>query len=286
MWIASDATRGNLCKMSVTATFDSNVWRQVVSPERFPNDTAAEAFLKLYAFAKIGHLRGMLSETMFNLEPIPKKERAAYFRCYKPKATHSVISHKGGVYHGRVQIGPDLLSHPGNSPNHKSHLRDALALGFKLLTCQRTGMPRSPDTDPSMFLAQTDCELKDVLEQLEPALDFVSGLGAGFEHARALGNRFRQPEDQVWYEGFFRVPEDEKHLVWKAVAEWADGDSIATHIAHRIEYFCTRDRAVGGGAGSVLSSTNRDTLNAKFGIVFVTPEELVPIIENKLPRAS
>jgi hypothetical protein len=87
----------------------------------------------------------------------------------------------------------------------------------------------------------------------------------------------------VWYEAFIRVPEAEKHLVYKAVAEWADGDAIATHIAHRIGYFCTRDRGVGAGASSVLAPANRHALSEKFGMIFVTPEELCEILEKDAP---
>ena len=87
------------------------------------------------------------------------------------------------------------------------------------------------------------------------------------------------PSDRVWYEAFIRVPESEKHFVHKAVAEWADGDSIAAHIAHQIHYFCTRDHGVGAGTSSILSPTNRNALSERFGVIFVIPEELCEIVE-------
>ena len=264
--------------MPVTATFDSNVWRQVVSPDKYPQDRAAGDCKRLHEFSVAGSLKGMLSETMFDLEAIPKKKRADYFGSYEPKTVHTDVAMTAHTYHGRVAIGPDLASHPGNSDYHNQHLADAIAIGFRLLTCPRIGMPKSPDTLRTMFLAQTNDDLKPVFDRLGEALEFVSSLGAGIEHARALGNRYRKPSDRVWYEAFPNVPDTERHLVPKVVAEWADGDSIATHIAHQIEYFCTRDQGVSAGNKSILAPENRKALKERFGVVFVTPEELCEIV--------
>jgi hypothetical protein len=65
------------------------------------------------------------------------------------------------------------------------------------------------------------------------------------------------------------------------VAEWADGDSVATHIAHQIDYFCTRDQGVSAGDKSMLAPENRKVLKDKFGVIFVTPEELCEIVEKR-----
>lgn len=270
----------------VTATFDSNVWRKIVSPSRFPRDPASSVFQKLHDFILTSSLKGLLSETIFDLEAIPKKQRAVFFRSYQPKTTHVTVSSSGGSYHGRVKIGPDLESHPGNSDYHNQHLEDALALGFKLLRCPRIGMPKSPNTSPHMFLATTNEELGPVFERLGVALEFVSSLGAGIEQARSVANQFRTESDRVWYEAFWRAPEAEKHLVPKAIAEWADGDSIAAHIAHQVDYFCTLDQAIGAGSSSVFSPSNRIALTDKFGVVFVTPEELCKVLEDKLSKQN
>ena len=45
-----------------------------------------------------------------------------------------------------------------------------------------------------------------------------------------------------WFEGLGRASTDaERAEVARAVAEWADADSIAAHIGYGIDLFCTND---------------------------------------------
>jgi hypothetical protein len=70
------------------------------------------------------------------------------------------------------------------------------------------------------------------------------------------------------------VPYSEPYLVAKAIAKWADGDSVAGHISYRLDYFCTLYRDVSAGAKSVFSPANRSILEERYQIRFVTPHEL------------
>ena len=60
----------------------------------------------------------------------------------------------------------------------------------------------------------------------------------------------------------------------KAVAEWADGDSVAAAVAYGAKYFCTKDIGRSAGGHSILSEENRNWAEARFGIEFVTLDEL------------
>lgn len=56
--------------------------------------------------------------------------------------------------------------------------------------------------------------------------------------------------------------------------DWADADAIAAHYAYGNDLFCTNDGASGAGARSVLSAANRKNLTQKYGIVFVSLDEV------------
>lgn len=69
----------------------------------------------------------------------------------------------------------------------------------------------------------------------------------------------------------------EKREVARAIAEWADADSVAAHYAYGNDIFCTLD---GGkaetrrGEPAVLDANNRVRLTKEFGIQFSTLGEL------------
>ncbi len=80
----------------------------------------------------------------------------------------------------------------------------------------------------------------------------------------------------------------EKHEVARAVAEWADADSIAAHYAYRNDFFCTLDSAKAEtkrGDPAISDADNRAWLSENFGIRFVTLIRLAELI-NGLRRPS
>lgn len=81
------------------------------------------------------------------------------------------------------------------------------------------------------------------------------------------------PKGAHWQSGLPLIPDNETMRFAKAVAEWADGDSIAAHYAYGNDLFCTRDMGKTAGAASVLSLNNRRWLETQFGIEFVSPTE-------------
>jgi hypothetical protein len=78
-----------------------------------------------------------------------------------------------------------------------------------------------------------------------------------------------------WYEVLDR-PKDAQEAteIEKSVAEWADGDSIAAHIAYGNDFFCTEDQGKTAGNASVLDLNNRTWLETCYGVQFVTLSEL------------
>jgi len=70
------------------------------------------------------------------------------------------------------------------------------------------------------------------------------------------------------------APNHEEGNIAKAIAEWADGDSVAAHIAIDGNYFCTRDTAKKAGDKSIFSINNLKWLEECYDFEIITPEEL------------
>jgi hypothetical protein len=67
--------------------------------------------------------------------------------------------------------------------------------------------------------------------------------------------------------------------VQRAIAEWADADSVASHIGFGIDIFCSDDKGKStGGAPSILDPTHRAWLTATYGMKFVTLSELAALV--------
>jgi hypothetical protein len=79
--------------------------------------------------------------------------------------------------------------------------------------------------------------------------------------------------------GLGNAPDSENGVIAKAVAEWADGDSVASHIAINGDYFCTNDSAKKAGSNSVLSAKNVKVLYEEYRFRKITPTELAKLIE-------
>jgi hypothetical protein len=68
-----------------------------------------------------------------------------------------------------------------------------------------------------------------------------------------------------------QAQDDREHReIQKAVGEWADGDSIAAHIAYENNCFCTRDAGKTADGASILDSGNRKWLEAFYGVQFIS----------------
>jgi hypothetical protein len=76
--------------------------------------------------------------------------------------------------------------------------------------------------------------------------------------------------------------DDHEHKeIQKAVGEWADGDSIAAHIAYGNDFFCTGDEGKSAEGTSILDSDNRKWLEASYGLQFITLRDLARKVREK-----
>ena len=146
-----------------------------------------------------------------------------------------------------------------------------MSIGFKLLRCPRISGVKNFDISKSVFLADDHVFIKVRQDNFAEVTKEIETKGAGISQIKAIGNKY---DSNSWIDGIRKSPETEVGNIAKAIAEWADGDSLAAHIAYKNDYFCTLDIARSGGQNSVLAEKNRNWLKNNFGVVFVTPEEL------------
>ena len=258
-------------------TFDSNVWRIVSSPEIFPNEPSIEVFKKINGEITVGEISPFLAETTFTLEAIRKADRKSALSSYSPVVSCSEKVLPDGTIKLSLSIGPDKSTHPRNNQCLSSHLQYALDLGFKILRCPRISGFKNPDLQEDWFVGQTDAEAHERQELFGSVLRDIESKGCGIFEIKSIGEKYA-PNPGKWLDGIRSAPDSESPLVAKAFAEWADGDSVSAHIAYRNDYFCTRDVGKSAGTQSILSQANRSWLREKYGVNFVTPEELATML--------
>lgn len=260
---------------SKSVTFDTNVFSHIVRPENCDDLALQAVCIKIANLIQNSSIRPYVSETVFNLEGIERKDRPGYFGTYRPSGTTEEIpSENPNTIHQRVCIGPDLAGRPASNPILVEKLEKARGLGFRLFSAPRIGFPRNPLLVKPNFGARSASQMGEQQSRFFEALSFISSLGAGVEVARSIGNKFRTCE-RVWYEALKHASTKQAKL---AIGEWSDGDSVAAHISYGIDFFCTRDEARDAGSKSVFAPENRMKLNERYGVVFVSPDELLGLL--------
>jgi hypothetical protein len=261
----------------VHITFDSNVWRPLVSPQVFPNDPDALHFQGIRHAIQKNLAFGFLSETTFTLEAIQKTDRKTFFGSYGMNVKTSTEAIKDGIIHVKFVLGPSQSHHASNNPYLTKHLQDALALDFKLLRCPRIAGIGNPDLQSSYYAVDSRVSASERQERCGNISRNIEAKGWGIKHIKDIGNKHANGKNW-WLDGIKNAPASEDNAIIKAVAEWADGDAVAAHYAYDNNYFCTRDTAKAAGVNSVLSPTNRNWLSQNFNVSFVTPEDIAKIL--------
>lgn len=240
----------------VITTLDSNVFRPVVRPHEHQSDPDIACFQALHDAVKTGRLLALISETMATLEAVKKVDRAAHFS------------------------GPN--PHPGLPYQFSDHFKDALALGIRFMHCPRIGVPTPLEMKDEWFYDPPGAAEAAVRQQTYFKVGGdIEAKGVGIAVSKSEGNNLNTANgttDAPWFKGFQHVSSAaDVTRVAKAVAEWADGDSVAAHCGYGVEYFCTRDRGVGAGT-SVMTPTNKQWLTQQHGVQFVDPRQLAAMV--------
>ena len=256
----------------IRVTFDSNVWRIVASPDKFPKEQLLQAYRKINDLIQNKCILPCLAETVFTLEAIKKIDRKIFFGSYEPEVTASAQETGNGQIKISLVIKPKANVHPGNNSYLSTHLQDALKLGFKLLHQPRIAGVKNHDISEEWFLADNNVAIEKRQDRFNACLSEIESRGCGISHIKNIGNNFSN--GRHWLEGIRNAPTGEDANIVKAVAEWADGDSVAAHVAYKNTYFCTKDKGKNTAYNLILSEANKLWLDSKYNVKFVTPTEL------------
>ncbi len=266
-------------------TFDSNSWQRVVRPDSFPVDGRHLAFKELHHACRLGRVKGFISETVGTLEGIKRADRGAYFASRRLRLEFSEKDASDGYIGGSVVISSDHSQHPGLAGILADSLEDAFAIGFRLLSAPRMGAQRpaafldeAGDLRKDIFAVEADgVSIEQRLEKFGLLASEIEGRGVGLAVAQKLAANIQarsQRGPEPWFKYLDQAtPGAEAKAVAKAIAEWADGDAVASHIAYGNDLFCTED--IGRSAGtSVLDPNSRAWLYQAHGVHFVSLMQL------------
>lgn len=247
-------------------TFDSNAWEPVF-------DLSGCKYAAIRQSIQTGKVKGYICEIGFRIEAIRKKERKHYFA-----QPHFEVHFEGlrpsadGDYVQFLSMGPRDEAHPGLPEQQAIKLGTALECGIKLLRAQAwMGLPAPPELrNPKVFVSDSECLLPGRESRQIIAADRIENLGVGKALFDEIGGWNLQPESEI-----------EEKKFYKACAEWADGETVAAHIAYGNEFLCTNDFGL-SGTRSIFSSQNRDWLETEYGVRFITLDQLLELAAPRL----
>lgn len=261
-------------------TFDSNVWRNVASPSKFPSNLSLASHQKLNVACRSGTIQGFLSETTFTLEQIKRADRLAWLRS---TARVSVTQTNTGpnALKNQVSVGSSNVVVPKITQMVQDHLDDAYAIGIRVLRSKRIAGSNSAllKNAKYFFNYPSDAEYHRYNNKNGEISRSLESMGVGIANIKGKGHSNSSGASSGhWIDGIVAMADSEKGSVAELVAEWADADAVATSIAHDVVYFCTNDvgkKSSNKGVVSAMSPAKSQAITSKFGIQFVSPDELV-----------
>jgi hypothetical protein len=257
----------------VRVTFDTNTFDRVTRPNIYPQDPAYVEMMKVHEALVIGEIQGFKSDTTATLEGIGRDRRATVFGSTIASSSMSQTSDDTFT----LTIRPEQPDRVPIHPKQVERFTAALSLGIRFLGAPRIGMPRVEEQHYAVEDPSTLGERLNLFHDLARAIearDLGSAQAVNLAQRLSLRGTFSGP----WFNalGFARNIHETREVA-RAVAEWADGDSVAAHYAYRNDFFCTLDAGkgeTGRGNAAILDSANRPWLTQQYGIEFVTISEL------------
>lgn len=257
-------------------TFDSNVWENIVSPDR----DQSGVYEVLHSDICNNAIKPYFCEVALSLESIFKTNRLSHTSTYKPKIEVVTEEFDGNRFHGVVGFGPDNDAHPGMHSVLKTKYLNAVAIGFKVLAMTNIGTARAKEIrDETKIGFSSIDDFWDYADRLHECSTYIESLGCGSDTYHKLVEKY-----DIKMSPYKRLAQMASKTEVKqfaaSVAEWADGDSISAHYAYGNDYFCTSDQAGNAGSKSVFYPGNLRLVSEKFGLQVVSPEELVNLIKH------
>jgi hypothetical protein len=256
-------------------TFDTNTMDRVARPERFLTEPSQTDYIRIRDALRAGMVKGYFSETLVTLEGVEKKDRVAVL------GSTQVVSdsRQTGENVIAITIGLKQDRNPLH-PKFSESVRAAQSIGMRALRGPaRMVVGFSWKDDDGSFYEQVE-PIEELVRRREIASEIAAAIemrGLGRAKGLSLGLEFSKragASGELWLQGLRRAQTTEHKKVVQAVAEWADGDSIAAHVGYGNDFFCTHDQGNGGGGPLTFDAVNRAWLASTFGVSFVTLSEL------------
>jgi predicted nucleic acid-binding protein len=262
--------------MVIKVCFDTNVFNRLI------DDHQKEDALKyIYNAILNTTIEPYVSESIFTLEAIQRKDRKEVMSQQKLKIDTNISAGKQNTDPVKMSftLGPSKAAYVHLTTEQKRRIDIAKDLGFKILRIYRIGGFINQDIKDSYeyLMVKLTANENEIFGECGKYIQ--DDLSAGFK----IINDFlkeRYPAD-IFTTALKKLQDDDgvsKKNFAKYIAEWADGDSLATAVAHKIDYFCTNDNAQGLGQRSVFSKENKVKIQNKFNINIVSSEELSNMI--------
>lgn len=256
--------------------FDSNVWEKVIDTEKYLDDPSIDDLKRINSYIQDKTIQPFLSDVIFNLEAIKKKDRKEYLK--KGKGIINVKSSKeeDGWVTLSFSIEPSEI-HPGNHKILDNKLQIAISMGFRIINSPRIGGYKNPDIPTNYYYADDTASMSKLWNTQAEAQRYIEHeLNCGIYHIKKIGEKYKRVDiSETWMDGVSNAPEKENTRIIKAVAEWADADAVAAHIGLPHSFFCTRDLGRSTILDSVFSPKNKEKLEEKFKARIVSPEQLI-----------
>ncbi len=249
-------------------TFNTNSVMDLAAPRATQRPELQHAAAQVRAALKAGRLQGFFSETLVTLEGVQRQHRREVFGGTRIVSRHAVPApNRMEVSIGVVQDRKPL------DPTFSRMLQAATALGLHALRAPaRIGWIRVSDPDGTFFAPDGQItELLARMDKVNAMATEIARRGLGHAKAVALGRELVECDDPdhptLWFTGLLGATDKQ---ATRSIAEWADGDSIASHYGYGNDLFCSEDFGRNASAHSILSTESRAWLTEAFGIRFAT----------------
>jgi hypothetical protein len=280
--------------MILRVTFDTNVLDYACRPERHPKDPRRPQLSKVHDALSSGAIQGFFSVTILTIEGIMEMDRASVYESTmitKVRETPKTVKNADLPGEIRSFVGDsDLETHtitlrvdqPSRQqvpPEVRARVLAAHKMGMRVLKAvPRIGAYRINDPDGTFYLDNGEGEALSLwIDKAQEVATAIEAKGLGMAQLKKLGLGLAISDPQsTWFSALTKAKDiHEQRKIERAFAEWADADSIASHIAYGVDVFCSDDVGNSNATNSILDAENRAWLTQSYGIQFMTFNDLL-----------
>ncbi len=246
-------------------TFDTNLWQKVIEPDLYENEDNYIYYVKVHNSIKSGEIEPFISETIFTLEGINRKDRKLFFGNYDAEMTFTSLFTNNGTNQMTFVLGPNLDTHPGNNSFLTEFMQKGIFQGFKIMKNLRVGGIVNPDILEEHYEKYPEDDIHAYVELCGELDRKMDSIGVGMVQLEQIGERFKGNSNH-WFSGLDKADTSYDKKITNSVAEWADGDTVAMHIAYKHDYLVTNDIAKSAGQSSIFHPNNIAELARQYNL--------------------